>query len=435
MKESGAINMVIYPAKYLKGEINIPGDKSISHRAVFFGSIAQGTTEINNFLMGEDCLDTVKCFRKMGINIEIDNNSKVLVHGKGLHGLMQPKFTLYTGNSGTTTRLLLGLLAGQNFDSSIDGDKQIRKRPMDRVIIPLKMMGAKINGQDSDKYCPINIKGKPLNGIKYTLPVASAQLKSALILASLYAQDTCYFREPSTSRNHTELMLNYFGANIKINGLGISSSPVTNLSSQQINVPGDISSAAFFVTAGLIIPNSEITLKDIGINKTRTGIIDVLTKMGGNIKISDIRTFNNEPVANITVSTSSLSGITICGDIIPRLIDEIPVIAVAASVASGTTIIKDAKELKVKETNRIKTVVSELSKAGIDIMETDDGMIIKGGNKIKGADFDSYGDHRIAMATAILALAAETPSAISGTEAVNISFPGFFDTIKSLQHC
>jgi 3-phosphoshikimate 1-carboxyvinyltransferase len=424
--------MIIYPVKSLKGEINIPGDKSISHRAIFFGSIAQGTTEIHNFLTGEDCLDTVKCFNKMGIDIDINNNGKVLVHGKGIKGLSQPNSTLYTGNSGTTTRLLLGLLAGQGFDSIIDGDAQIRKRPMDRVIIPLKMMGAKLTGQEQDKYCPINIKASSLNVIKYELPVASAQLKSALILASLYAKDTCLITEPAMSRNHTELMLNYFGADIKMSKLKISSSPVSELHHQQINIPGDISSAAFFMVAGLILPNSEIKIKNVGINETRTGIIDILKQMGGKIKLSNIKTLNNEPTADIIVSSSSLSSVTIERDIIPRLIDEIPIIAVAASVATGTTIIKDAKELKVKETNRIKTVVTELSKAGIDITETSDGMIITGGNNIQGADFNSYGDHRIAMATAILAIAADTPSTIQGTEAANISFPGFFELIEKL---
>jgi 3-phosphoshikimate 1-carboxyvinyltransferase len=425
--------MIISPAKSLKGEITVPGDKSISHRAVMFGSIANGITEIDGFLMGEDCLSTIDCFRKLGIHIEILPGNKVKVHGKGMYGLQPPSDILYTGNSGTTTRLLLGLLAGQNFECTIDGDESIRRRPMGRVIKPLKLMGADISGQKDDNLCPLAVKGQPLHGIRYELPIASAQLKSALLLASLYAEGNTFLIEPEKSRDHSELMLNYFGANIITHELGIHSTPVSELYPQHITVPGDISSAAYFIVAGLIVPNSEITIKNVGINPTRTGIIDVLISMGGKIDISNTKTLNNEPVADITVKSSSLAGTTVEGAIIPRLIDEIPVIAVAAAAAKGTTVIKDAQELKVKESNRIKTVVTELSKAGVDIQETADGMIINGGKPITGAQFESYNDHRIAMSMAVAALIAESESTVNGAEAVNISFPGYFEILKSLR--
>jgi 3-phosphoshikimate 1-carboxyvinyltransferase len=426
------MSTIVHPAKKLQGEFMVPGDKSISHRAIIFGAIAQGTTEIDGFLMGQDCLSTIECFAKMGINIEQLPKNKIKIYGKGLHGLKAPIGALYTGNSGTTTRLLIGLLAGQEFESTIDGDESIRRRPMKRVVLPLKKMGAHIMGKKDDNYCPLVIEGRPLQGIRYKLPVASAQLKSALLLASLYAEENVFIIEPQKSRDHSELMLNYFGANITLEDNIICSKPVSKLEAQHITVPGDISSAAYFLVAGLIVPNSAITIKNVGINPTRTGIIDVLTAMGGNIGISNIRIVNNEPVGDITVSSSSLSGTVIEGAIIPRLIDEIPVIAVAAAATTGTTIIKDAQELKVKESNRIKTVVTELSKAGVDITETKDGMIINGGKRMNGVTFESYGDHRIAMAMSIAALIADSPSTINGAEAVDISFPGFWEMLKGL---
>ncbi len=428
--------MIINPANSVKGEINVPGDKSISHRSVMFGSIAKGVTEIDGFLTGADCLSTIDCFRKLGIDIELQRSGgKVTVKGKGLRGLRDPIETLYAGNSGTTTRLMLGILAGQEFVSTIDGDESIRKRPMGRVIKPLKLMGADISGVANDTLCPVTVKGGSLHGIDYTLPVASAQLKSALVLASLYADGNTTITEPAKSRDHTELMLNFFGANITSEGLLVLSKPITELFGQKINVPGDISSAAYFIVAGLIMPNSELTIKNVGINETRTGIIDVLKSMGGHIELSNIRLVNNEEVGDITVRSSSLNGTVIDGDIIPRLIDEIPVIAVAAALASGTTVIKDAQELKVKESNRIKTVVTELSKAGADIYETDDGMIINGGKPLNGANFESYFDHRIAMAMAIAALVADSQSVINNADAVDISFPGFFDLLRKIADC
>lgn len=426
--------MNITPAKSLKGEITVPGDKSISHRAVMFGAIADGITEIDGFLMGEDCLSTIDCFRKLGIQIDILPHNRIHVHGKGLHGLQTPTDVLYAGNSGTTTRLMLGLLAGQNFECTINGDSSIQKRPMGRVVKPLKMMGADIQGANNDNLCPLTVKGRKLHGITYSLPVASAQVKSALLLAGLYAKSETFITEPAKSRDHSERMLNYFGASIQANGLNIRCIPAVNLHAQHISVPGDISSAAYFMVAGLITPCSEITIKNVGINPTRTGIIDVLTAMGGNIKLSNKRELNNEPVADITVTSSSLTGTTIAGNIIPRLIDEIPVIAVAAAIASGTTVIKDAQELRVKESNRIQTIVSELLKAGADIRETEDGMIITGGKPLKGAQFESHNDHRIAMAMAIAALTADSSSTIHHASAVDISFPGYFQLLKTLKY-
>ncbi|NLY42571.1 MAG: 3-phosphoshikimate 1-carboxyvinyltransferase [Clostridiaceae bacterium] len=425
--------MIIEPVKSLKGEITVPGDKSISHRAVMLGAIAKGTTEIENFLMGEDCLSTIDCFRRLGIEIEVFGKNQVKVHGKGMYGFKEPVQTLYTGNSGTTTRLLAGLLAGQKFKCIIDGDASIRKRPMGRIIEPLNSMGANITGQGGNNFCPLVIHGRPLHGIRYTLPVASAQLKSALLLAGLYADGETILIEPQKSRDHSERLLNYFGANIRVDGNAIHCTPVSQLSPQHILVPGDISSAAYFMVAALIIPDSEIIIKNVGINPTRTGIIDVLKAMGGKISIHNVRTLNNEPMADILVESSYLKGTVIEGPLIPRLIDEIPVIAVAAAAAEGTTLIRDAQELKVKESNRIYTVAAELSKAGVDIRETEDGMIIRGGNPFKGAVFESHGDHRIAMSMTVAALAANSASTIYGSEAVNISFPEFFEILKSLQ--
>ncbi len=424
--------MIIQPTNHLKGEITVPGDKSISHRAVMLGAIAQGKTEIDGFLMGEDCLNTIKCFHKLGIQIDVSKD-KVLVFGKGLHGLSCPVDILYTGNSGTTTRLMLGLLAGQHFSSILDGDSSIRKRPMDRVINPLKTMGADISGTQASTLCPLTLNGSALKGITYHLPIASAQVKSALLLAGLYAEGETHLIEPAKSRDHSERMLTHFGADIYTSGLDIHCMPYPKLEAQKITVPGDISSAAYFMVAGLMLPHSEITIRNIGMNPTRTGIVDVLNAMGAKMALSNQRLINNEEVADITVTTSSLHGTIIEGDIIPRLIDEIPIIAVAAAAACGTTVIKDAAELKVKESNRIQTVVTELKKAGIDIEETSDGMIINGGNAFKSACFESYNDHRIAMSMSIAALCANGPSKINGADAVNISFPRYFKLLQDLQ--
>ena len=384
--------MVIQKIKKAVGQIKVPGDKSISHRAVMLGSLANGVTEISGFLKGADCLSTIDCFRKMGIDIDI-NGENVTVHGNGLRGLKKPDEMLYTGNSGTTTRLLCGILAGQNFDTSITGDASIQKRPMGRVVQPLSMMGAKIENE----YCPLYITGTKLHGIDYKMPVASAQVKTAIILAGLYADGETVIHEIEKSRDHTELMLSAMGADLTVDNLDITVKPTNDLTAVNVDVPGDISSAAFFLVLGAIMPNSQITVTNVGINPTRTGIIDVLKDMGADITLENVHTSAGETVADITVRSSSLKGTTVGGDIIPRLIDELPIIAVAAVFADGQTVIKDAQELKVKETNRIRAVVDEFNKCGIDITETDDGMIINGGKSIHGADFKTYGDHRMAM--------------------------------------
>lgn len=421
--------MEITASKGLRGVIAVAPDKSISHRAVMMGSIAKGTTVIRNFLMGEDCLSTIDCFRKLGVPVEIEG-SQVTVTGGGLRGLKAPHELLYTGNSGTTTRLLCGLLAPQRFSSILDGDASIGKRPMNRVITPLREMGAKITATGNG-FTPITIEGTELRGIEYELPVASAQLKSALILAGLYADGRTTITEPKPSRNHTELMINGFGGNIAAEQNRITVTPAEELYGHDITVPGDISSAAFFLVAGLIVPNSEITIKNVGLNETRTGILDVLKAMGASIQIE--RSGDGiEPSGDITVRHSGLHGVEIGGDLIPRLIDELPVIAVAAAFAEGRTVIRDAEELKVKESNRIEAMACELKKAGIDVTATEDGLIIEGGNPVRGASFETYSDHRVAMSMSVLALAAEGSSIIENHQCISISYPDFFETLKAI---
>ena len=419
--------MVIQKIKKAAGQIKVPGDKSISHRAVMLGSLANGVTEISGFLKGADCLSTIDCFRKMGIDIDI-NGENVTVHGNGLRGLKKPDEMLYTGNSGTTTRLLCGILAGQNFDTSITGDASIQKRPMGRVVQPLSMMGAKIENE----YCPLYITGTKLQGIDYKMPVASAQVKTAIILAGLYADGETVIHEIEKSRDHTELMLSAMGADLTVDNLDITVKPTNDLTAVNVDVPGDISSAAFFLVLGAIMPNSQITVTNVGINPTRTGIIDVLKDMGANITLENVHTSAGETVADITVRSSSLKGTTVGGDIIPRLIDELPIIAVAAVFADGQTVIKDAQELKVKETNRIRAVVDEFNKCGIDITETDDGMIINGGKSIHGADFKTYGDHRMAMSLTVLAQLADSESTLDDSDCACVSYPTFFDDFYKL---
>ena len=419
--------MVIQKIKKAVGQIKVPGDKSISHRAVMLGSLANGVTEISGFLKGADCLSTIDCFRKMGIDIDI-NGENVTVHGNGLRGLLKPDEMLYTGNSGTTTRLLCGILAGQNFDTSITGDASIQKRPMGRVVQPLSMMGAKIENE----YCPLYITGTKLHGIDYKMPVASAQVKTAIILAGLYADGETVIHEIEKSRDQTELMLSAMGADLTVDNLDITVKPTNDLTAVNVDVPGDISSAAFFLVLGAIMPNSQITVTNVGINPTRTGIIDVLKDMGADITLENVHTSAGETVADITVRSSSLKGTTVGGDIIPRLIDELPIIAVAAVFADGQTVIKDAQELKVKETNRIRAVVDEFNKCGIDITETDDGMIINGGKSIHGADFKTYGDHRMAMSLTVLAQLADGESTLDDSDCACVSYPTFFDDFYKL---
>lgn len=425
--------MQISHFKQLKGEITVPGDKSISHRSIMLGSLAKGTTEVTGFLQGADCLSSIACFQKMGI--EIENNpvtNTVRIKGNGLRGLNAPKDTLDVGNSGTTTRLMSGILAAQPFISTVDGDASIRKRPMGRIITPLSQMGASFESLMTENCAPFQVKGGHLHGIHYNSPVASAQVKSAILLAGLYADDVTSVTEPYLSRNHTELMFESFGVDIRSEGTTATVAPATELTAQHIAVPGDISSAAYFIAAGLITPNSEITIKNVGINPTRDGIITVCQNMGANITLSNIKNDVGEPVADITVSTSSLHGCTIEGEIIPKLIDEIPIIAVMAAFAEGTTIIKDAAELKVKESNRIDVMVKSLSAMGVDIEGTDDGMIIRGGRPLHGAAIDSKLDHRIAMSFTIAGGNAEGDTEILGADVVNISYPSFYQDLENL---
>lgn len=413
----------------IKGILKVPGDKSISHRAVIFGALAKGNTKINGFLTGADCISTISIFKKMGIDIELHDTS-VVVHGKGLHGLTPPKDILDCGNSGTTTRLVSGILAAQNFTSTLTGDESIKKRPMNRIIIPLSLMGAHIDSNDG--FVPLTIKGGPLHGIEYKSPVASAQVKSAILLAGLFASSPTTVTEPAKSRDHTELMLKRFGARLEVKKNNVKILPAKELYAANIDIPSDISSAAFFMGAALLVPGSEIILKNVGVNPTRDGVIKVLKDMGGDIEVFNC--YNNfEPVADIRVRYSKLHAATISGDIIPALIDEIPLIAAIASIAEGTTVIRDAAELKVKESNRIKVMCDELKKLGVNAVETEDGMEITGSTKlIGGVRINTYNDHRIAMTFAVLNLISEGEIQLDNPKCVDISYPGFFNDLKSV---
>jgi 3-phosphoshikimate 1-carboxyvinyltransferase len=419
--------------KGLKGMIDIPGDKSISHRSVMFGSIAQGVTRVTNFLPGDDCLSTISCFRKLGVVIE-ENENELIIYGNGFDGLKEPDEILDVGNSGTTIRLLLGILAGRPFFSSIIGDHSIGKRPMTRVTEPLRSMGAQIDGRNNGEFTPLSIRGGHLNPIHYNMPVASAQVKSALILAGLQAEGETIIIEKAESRDHTERMIRKFGGEVYKNDREITIKGGQRLSASDILVPGDISSAAFFLVAAAIVPNSEIVLKNVGLNPTRTGIIEIMNKMGANLEISQNEADSFEPAGDITVKTSSLRGTVVEGDVIPRLIDEIPIIALLATQAEGTTIIKDASELKVKETNRIDTVVQELTKLGASIEATDDGMIIHGGTTLTGGKVSSHGDHRIGMMLAIASLLSKEKVELENPDAISVSYPNFFDHLNSLKN-
>ena len=415
----------------LKGEVTVPGDKSISHRAVMFGALSKGITEVTNFLQGADCLSTIDCFRRLGITIE-NTSEKILVHGKGLHGLTKSDKILDVGNSGTTTRLISGILAGQNFETILNGDESIQSRPMKRIMEPLSLMGADIASLRGNNCAPLRIVGSPLHGIHYTSKVASAQVKSCILLAGLYSDGLTSVTEPSVSRNHTELMLRGFGANVVCRDKTATITPDPELIGQKIEVPGDISSAAYFIVAGLIVPGSEILVKNVGINPTRDGIIRVCQAMGADMTLLNKREHGGEPVADVLVHYSSLKATTIEGEIIPTLIDELPMIAVMACFAKGTTIIKDAAELKVKESDRIAVMVDNLSRMGAHITATDDGMIIEGGYPLHGAIIDPHLDHRIAMSFAVAALASEGETIIKDADCVKISYPNFYEDLFRL---
>ncbi len=420
--------------KGLKGEITVPGDKSISHRSIIISSISDGKSAIRNLLESEDVQRTIEAFRNMGVSIT-KAEDRYFVEGVGLYGLKKPDKVIDCGNSGTTARLLCGVLAGQSFSSALIGDQSLSKRPMDRVIIPLRNMGAKIEGREN-KYLPIYISpaDNKLNSIDYELPVASAQVKSALLLATLYAQGSTSIIENKVTRDHTERMLEYFGCKIYKEGNVICMDSNYPPSGRDLYVPGDISSASYFIVAATLIEGSVLTIKNVGINPTRTGIISVLNSMGADISITNYKELNNEPIGDIHVRYSTLKGITIGGNTIGRLIDEIPVLAVAASLAQGITVIRDAEELRYKESNRISTISSELRKMGANIRELEDGLVIEGVKELKPSKLDSHSDHRIAMALSIAALKAKGESFISGHECVSISYPDFYNTLYNLSY-
>lgn len=423
--------MIFTRTNALKGEITVPGDKSISHRSIMFGALAEGTTKVTNFLRGADCLSTIDCFRKLGIEIE-DKESEILIHGKGLHGLTAPDSMLDVGNSGTTTRLISGILAGQPFTTELNGDASIQSRPMKRIMEPLTRMGADITSIKGNDCAPLRIHGQKLHGMEYTSKVASAQVKSCILLAGLYADGTTSVTEPYLSRNHTEIMLKHFGADIESHGTTASIHPGNALHGQEITVPGDISSAAYFIAAALMVPGSEVLIKNVGINPTRDGLLKVCQDMGADITLLNEDRGNGEPTADLLVRYSDLHGVTVGGATIPTLIDELPVVAALACFAKGTTVIRDAQELKVKESNRIDVMVNNLRAMGAHIEGTDDGMVIEGGYPLHGAVIDSHLDHRIAMTFAITALASDGETKIKGADCVRISYPGFYEDLNRL---
>ncbi|MGE5391466.1 MAG: 3-phosphoshikimate 1-carboxyvinyltransferase [Deltaproteobacteria bacterium] len=421
----------------LKGEIIVAPDKSISHRAVIFSALARGVGTVSNFLLAEDTLSSCSCVRQLGIEIKQDGSS-LQIYGRGLHGLSEPASVLDCGNSGTTMRLLAGLLAGQPFFSVLCGDQSLNRRPMKRVMDPLRAMGADIWARQNGQNPPLAIKGAHLKGLYYKMPIASAQVKSAVILAGLDADGDSVIIEPERSRDHTENMLRAMGADISVNGHEIILRPGKELDPQDFLVPGDISSAAFFIVAASLVPGSELLIRDIGINKTRDGVIDVMRQMGGRIDLHNRRIIGGEEVADMVVSSSSLKGVTIKGEIIPRLIDEIPILAVAMAFADGQSIVEGAHELRVKETDRIAAICSELGKLGCMIEEREDGFIIQGNPSLiersqENIQVESHGDHRIAMSLAVAGLCLSTDTRINGTEAVSISFPGFWDLMEGIR--
>lgn len=419
----------VKPVRCLKGELTLPGDKSISHRAIMLASLARGKTSVSGISKGEDILKTAHAFQSMGIEIQGLGSDSLTIQGKGLRGLSQPRDIIDCGNSGTTMRLLSGILAAQNFSSTLTGDESLRKRPMDRIVEPLERMGARIKG----KFAPLKIEGGRLKAISYQTPIPSAQVKSAILLAGLYAQGKTEITEPAKSRDHTERMLKYLEADIEIRDLAVSITGGKELIAKPINIPGDISSASFFVVGAILLPGSHIRLSGAGLNPTRMGIIDILKEMGAEIEIENLREANNEPRGDVVARGSRLKGITIGGEMIPRVIDELPLLALAATKAEGETIIKDAQELRVKETDRIRALSINLSRMGVEVEEREDGLIIQGSCQLKGAKVDSFGDHRMAMALVMAGLIARGKTVVSDTDCIKTSFPEFEAILKRLK--
>ncbi len=424
--------MIIKPVKHLSGEVHVQGDKSVSHRAIILGSIAKGITTVTNFLPSDDCRATMNAFRAMGISIEDIDESTVRIEGKNLYGLTEPADVMDMGNSGTSARLLCGLLSGQQFFSVMTGDSSLRRRPMKRVAGPLRNMGANILGRRDGDLLPLAIKGGELQGIHHKLPVASAQVKSALLLAGLYARGRTSVEEIPQSRDHTERMLRYFGINLEKEGNVLTIESGQKLIARDVHVPGDISSAAFFMAGASIVSGSGVVIRDVGLNPTRTGIIDVMKQMGANIEIIDLRDVNGEPVGDVSVASAPLKGTEIGGSIIPRLVDELPVLCIIAALAEGETVIKDAAELRVKESDRIAVMAECLLSMGVEVETFDDGMRINGKKKLKGIVCNSHGDHRIAMSMAIAGLVAEGEMVIEDTECIKTSFPGFEEMLRQI---
>ena len=421
----------VSPAAGLHGEIIVPGDKSISHRSIMLGSLADGTTVVRGFLHGEDNHATLNAFRSMGVEISEAADGVLSIVGRGLHGLQEPGDVIDCGNSGTTIRLMTGLLAGQRFFSVLTGDRYLRRRPMKRVLNPLATMGARIWGRGGGDLAPLAIQGSPLHGTSYDSPIASAQVKSALLLGGLYAEGETTVREPHLSRDHSERMLRYFGADVRPFSGGVTLVPGRSLEGREVVVPGDISSAAFFLVAALITPGSELLIRNVGVNPTRSGIIDILRAMGGSIELVDPRELSGEPVADLLVRSSRLQGIEIGGEVVPRAIDEFPVVSVAAACAEGTTTIRDARELRVKETDRIAAISAELGKLGARIAPREDGMEIEGGTLLRGGRVSSHGDHRIAMSMAVASLVAGGEVTIDDTACTATSFPNFWELLAT----
>ncbi len=431
------MRITVEKARGLGGRIKVPGDKSISHRALLLGAIAEGTTRIRNFLPAADCLATLACVRGLGIEVERLSETELIVQGRGLHGLREPRDVLDCAGSGTTMRLLAGILAGQPFYSVLMGNEQLRRRPMARIVEPLRQMGATVLGRDNGRLPPLTILGGNLHGIEYRLPVASAQVKSAILLAGLYADGPTVIHEPGPARDHTERMLAAMGANIQYpisNITGITLRGDTELSSLDIVIPGDISSAAYFIAAACLVPGSEVVVVGVGVNPTRVGFLDALRAMGADIVVENQREVSGEPVADVVVRAGNLKGIEVRGDRVPRMIDEFPILAVVASQAEGTTMVGDAAELRVKETDRIANIAVELRKLGARIEERPDGFVVEGPTPLVGTQVNSHGDHRLAMSLAIAGLVAEGKTTVEGAECIADSFPGFEKTLRALMN-
>lgn len=432
------MNRTIKTQGRLEGTVSTAGDKSISHRAALLNSIADGTARVSNFCVGDDRTSMLGCLRGLGVEITACSDCDLCpdedcfeVVGVGLNGLQEPSDVLHAGNSGTTTRLVAGLLAGQSFLSVLTGDDSLRSRPMARIVEPLREMGAEFMGRNGDSLLPLAVRGGNLKAVEYDLKVASAQVKSAILIAGLYAEGRTVVRSPGQSRDHTERMMRHMGADVDINGLTVSVQ-ASNLTAKDVRVPGDISSAAFWMVAGAAHPNASIRLNNVGMNPSRTGVIEVLRSMGATLRMENVIEDESEPAADIIVESSNLRGAEIGGDIIPQVIDEIPVLALAAAQAKGTTIIRDSEELRVKESDRITATVTGLARLGVDVEETEDGMVIRGGNKLHGADVNSFGDHRIAMTMGIAGTIADGETTVDGADAADVSYPTFWGTLDSV---